>query len=171
MSAPTRRGQRGGSTFRGARGSTPTAQPTRGSTRGSSAMSNREMGRGSGASIAGGSSAKGDGLLQKLRSGTVQRGSDSGAPGGRGWFNTGGQSKKSLTLGSGRGATRASTSSTSSTPGGRGHNSNISTTAARPNSAPQSRSASPAPASSFRDSKDDVNARFQFVSPPYLPVG
>ena len=86
MSASTPRVQRGGGASRGTRGPTPTARSSRGSFRGAITSPARGRGRGRGASNSSGTAQTGEGLLQKLRSGTVQRGSEDGnASVGRGW--------------------------------------------------------------------------------------
>ncbi len=154
MSAPTARGQRGGSSFRGLRGSAHATQSFRGSARGSTTNAARARRRG------------GEGLLQKLREGTVPKGADHGATqGGRGLYKLDIHRDGNLTTTSGRGATRASTTST---PRGRGHLTKTFNAQPRPSSAPQSRSASPAP-SSIRDFMNDATTRFQSVSlSPFL---
>jgi len=88
MFTPTSRGQRGGSATRGGGRATP-FQPTRGrgSFRGGSATPTttpRGRGRGRGAPANTSPSVGGDGLLQKLRAGTVNRGAEDATttPGG-----------------------------------------------------------------------------------------
>ena len=168
MSASTPRSQRGGSNVRGARGSAMAAQPTRGSTRGTT-TSARGRGRGRGTSSSPATTASGEGLLQKLRTGTVQRGSGDGMTlGGRGQRITSHEENGRLTTSEGRGTPRGSTTSTHR---GRDHLSKTFNTPARSSSAPQSRSSSPAPPSSVRDFMNDVTARFQSVRSPSLLVG
>lgn len=73
MSTPTARGQRGGSATRGGGRATP-FQPTRGrgNSRGGATPTAAPRGRGRGR--AGVVTSSGDGLLQRLRAGTMQRG-------------------------------------------------------------------------------------------------
>lgn len=81
MSTPTNRGQRGGSATRGGGRATP-FQPTRGrgTFRGGATPNTTPRGRGRGRGGAALSSASGggDGLLQRLRAGTTQRGPTDG---------------------------------------------------------------------------------------------
>lgn len=87
MSTPTNRGQRGGSATRGGGRATP-FQPTRGrgNFRGGATPNTtpRGRGRGRGGAALGPASVGGDGLLQQLRAGTMQRGPAGGTvtPGG-----------------------------------------------------------------------------------------
>ena len=164
MSAFAPRGQRGGSNVRGSRGSATPSQSFRGSARGSATSPARGRGRGRG----GAPSSGGEGLLQKLRTGTVTRGSDNGAtPGGRGESQVETRENNSLTSNTGRGNTRASASFT---PRGRGNLTKTFNNPSPASSPPQSRAASPAP-SSLRDFMDNANTRFQSVSPSPFPVG
>lgn len=170
MSASSPRGPRGGSAFRGApRGAASTARSTRGSTRGTLTTAAQGRGRGRGVSTSTGAGADGEGLLQKLRTGTVHRGSDHGpTANGRGQSNSAGQKMGLLTIAQGR---ERATATPSSTVRGRGHLTKTFNSPARSASAPGSRSSSPALSSSVRDFMDNMTIRFQSVSRTLLLVG
>jgi len=78
MSAPSTRGQRGGSSTRGGRATPFSTNRGRGSTRGSSKSVAPARGRGRGGSATNATVSRGGGLLQQLRAGTVKRGSENG---------------------------------------------------------------------------------------------
>ncbi|KIW20694.1 hypothetical protein PV08_01271 [Exophiala spinifera] len=148
MSAPSTRGQRGGSSTRGNRVSQSFPPRGRGSTRGTPKPLQAGRGRGRGAAAANASSNGGDGLLQRLRAGTVKRGSDNGG----------------TTPTRGRGASTTTPSSTTSIRGrgrGRGFLSQTFNTPKSPASTPPvSRTASPAP-TNHRDFMNTAYTRFQ----------
>ncbi|KAJ9633901.1 actin cytoskeleton and mitosis protein [Knufia peltigerae] len=147
MSAPSTRGQRGGSSTRGGRGSQSFTPRGRGSTRGQPKPLQAGRGRGRGAASANTSSNSGDGLLQRLRAGTVKRGSDNGGT--------------TPIRGRGASTTPSSTPNTRGRGRGRGF---LSQTFNAPNSPastpPVSRTASPAP-TNHRDFMNAAYARFQ----------
>ncbi|KAJ9494718.1 actin cytoskeleton and mitosis protein [Exophiala xenobiotica] len=78
MSAPSIRGQRGGSSTRGGRATQSIPPRGRGGSRGQPKPASAGRGRGRGGSSVNASATSGDGLLQRLRAGTVKRGSDNG---------------------------------------------------------------------------------------------
>jgi hypothetical protein len=140
MSASAPRGPRGGSASRGARAG---ANLSRGSARGSSTRGRGGSGRGRGAS----STNTASGLLQQLRSGTIQRGE-----------------------GTGHSISRARAPASTGTVRGRGHLSQSFNTNDNAPRKTLSRSSSPAP-TSVRDFMNHATARFQLVSNPPIPAG
>ncbi len=78
MSAPSIRGQRGGNSTRVGRATQSIPPRGRGGPRGQPKSAPAGRGRGRGGPSANASAASGDGLLQRLRAGTVKRGSDNG---------------------------------------------------------------------------------------------
>ncbi|OAP61197.1 hypothetical protein AYL99_03398 [Fonsecaea erecta] len=146
MSAPpSTRGQRGGTSTRGGRGTPSQSTRGRGSTRGS--VNTRGRGSGAGANV-GASNTNGEGLLQRLRAGTVKRGDDNGSS-VRGRGRGGGIGNTTPSVNGSRGRGRGSThlSQTFSTPKSQA-------------SKPGSRAASPAP-TSHRDFMNMAYNKFQ----------
>ncbi|OAL26797.1 hypothetical protein AYO20_09939 [Fonsecaea nubica] len=140
MSAPpSTRGQRGGSSTRGGRGTPSQSTRGRGSTRGSTTVRGRGRGAGGG-TVTSATNTNGAGLLQRLRAGTVKRGDEnapSGAGRGRGVANgSRGRGRGFANLSQTFNATKAQTSN------------------------PGSRAASPAPAS-HRDFMNLAYNKFQ----------
>ena len=165
MSASTPRGQRGGSPFRGARGAMTSAGAGRGSAPGSRSSFARGRGRGRAGAAA---SASGQGLLQQLRSGTLQRNPQSDATqAGRGEVVQTAINRPTsewwLTSSTGRGERPATPPSARGR--GRGFISKTFIVQSQSSSAPVSRTSSPAPAFSM----NDTNARFQSVSAHLSP--
>ncbi len=78
MSAPSIRGQRGGNSTRVGRATQSIPPRGRGGPRGQPKSAPAGRGRGRGGPSATASATSGDGLLQRLRAGTVKRGSDNG---------------------------------------------------------------------------------------------
>ncbi|KIV77338.1 hypothetical protein PV11_09141 [Exophiala sideris] len=143
MSAPSTRGQRGGSSTRGGRANIQSAPRGRGSTRGASPSG---RGRGRGSATVNVASNSGEGLLQQLRAGTVKRGSENGT----------------TAAGRGRGASTTAPFTPSSRGRGRGRGF-LSQTFNTPKSEspkPPSRPASPAP-TNHKDFMNAAFARFQ----------
>ncbi|KIX96874.1 uncharacterized protein Z520_07594 [Fonsecaea multimorphosa CBS 102226] len=150
MSAPpSTRGQRGGSSTRGGRGTPLQTIRGRGSTRGSTTVRGRGRGAGAGAGTnAGASNTNGEGLLQRLRAGTVKRGEGNGpSVSGRGRGGGAGNAAPFPAGSRGRGRGFANLSQTFNTPKSQ-------------TSKPGSRAASPAPAS-HRDFMNLAHNKFQ----------
>ncbi|KAI1612236.1 SAC3/GANP/Nin1/mts3/eIF-3 p25 family-domain-containing protein [Exophiala viscosa] len=143
MSAPSTRGQRGGSSTKGGRDNKSSASRDRRSTRGASSSG---RGKGKGAATANLSSNSGDGVLQKIRAETVKKGSENGttAPG---------RDRETST-------TTASTPSSQGRGRGRGNLSQTFNTPNNGSSKPPSRPASPAP-TNHKDFMNAAFARFQ----------
>ncbi|KIX09959.1 uncharacterized protein Z518_01040 [Rhinocladiella mackenziei CBS 650.93] len=155
MSAPSTRGQRGGSgAARGARAAPFTATRSRDSNQGSTKSVSPARGRGRGRAGATAASTSGDGLLQKLRAGTVKRGSDnttSSSSSGRGRSASTTAPFTPNSRGRGRGR-------------GRGHLSQTFITPKSPAPTPEPRRSSPTP-SNHRDFMNNAFAKFQVLKP------
>jgi len=168
---------RGGNTSRGSRGAA-NSPPNRGTSRGRQANAARGTTRGRGTSAGTSAAGAGEGLLQKLRTGGLQRGSTTGAnPGGRGKRKKrrppGAISKAKLTDAQGRGTPRASTAQTARGKG-RGHFSKTTfDSPASDDSTPNSRPAPPASfsANTATAATGDVKQKYDVVRSTLMPTG